>query len=676
MPAEDQIDQLQCINCGDPLVEGDRFCGNCGTPAPSAQRPAADAQAFAADGQRPAPTAQRPAPWPGTPEASRAVIEEQDLRPAQSGLPAESSASFFEHAPSPPAQPVSNATRHLSAAAYLSSSFANRVIGELIASHRAVAPSRGIDLEPIIRHCLKARRMKFIRDVVLSVLLLVGLVTATVPLVFVLAVTFLGGFLPAARMERRSFGGKALAGLAAFIAVLVLGGILTIALVVIAVVVVLAKLASSVGGSAGTVPTIGLFSAGFFGLWSLVYVVILIGTLVSYFWRRDKMLAAHLRPGATAPTFRRESPRVENRIAEVCRAQYGNVALYDTRDPFIGMGFIPSELFFSRNKEDRPLWSIAIELSRAGAPRGLLGFKARDRVDIDPVDLHKVLRTRLENLNDPTLPASQRVAYITVDDHLVGEGKIYWDSPLIDRQRKIPYSQALPEAIEALIRAPQGRLRYYQRVSISDEGQPVLTEDRRQVIGSVDREVITSAFIYVAVEGHMFYLQFIPKALTPIDSSFQTIDLYPISSSSRFAGKVLQHTLQDAFRDILTAPYKVYKALRLSYREWRSFTKEARADADFAVADVGARIGVRELGSQGRLQTYIEDFDIDKYTRIVERLVLETVLDYLGAKGADTAAYRAAAASIVNGDVYNANTVGNWNVNTGVGTQTVRATGA
>jgi hypothetical protein len=47
---------------------------------------------------------------------------------------------------------------------------------------------------------------------------------------------------------------------------------------------------------------------------------------------------------------------------------------------------------------------------------------------------------------------------------VVGEARFPWDSSLIDPQRMIPYSQASLEAAEALIRAPQGRLRYYQRV--------------------------------------------------------------------------------------------------------------------------------------------------------------------------------------------------------------------
>jgi hypothetical protein len=661
------MSQTICQNCRQPFSLGDVFCGGCGSPREDTEIPAGpqeDASTHA-DGEF-LPFQSAP------PDPAPAFIQQ----PApQAGLaPGGQPAGFFSHETKvpPDAGRRTNATRYLCAAAYLAPSFANTVIGELIASHRAVAPSRGIDLEPIIRHCLKARRMKLIRDIVLSVLLLVGLVTATVPLIFILAVTFVCGYLPGARWDRRSFGHKALAALAAAVAALLVGGIVVVGVVVVVVLVIVSKLASSAGGSAGTsLPLSGFFSAGFFGFWSLGYVVLLIGTLVRYFWLRNKTLVDWLRPDATAPAFRQESPRVENRIAEVRRAQYGNLTLYNTEDPFIGTGFIPFDLIGKGKKDDLPEWSIAIELNRAGAPRGLLGFSTRDRVDIDPAELHKVLRARLNQLNDPGLPAGQRVAYVTVDDHVVGEGRFDWSFPLIDRQRMIPYSQVNPEAVEALIRAPQGRLRYFQRVSISDEGQPVLTQDQRQVIGPVDREVIASAFIYVAVEGHMFYLQFVPTALAPIDRHFREIDKLPRSSSGRFLGKVLLDALRGAFRDIITAPYNVYKALRLSFREWRNFSEEARAEADFAYADVGARIGVREFGSDDGFQTYIQRLDTNKYTQIVERLVLETVLDYLTAKGADTTAYRASAASIIGSTIISGNT-GDWNVNTGAGTQTVR----
>src|SRR5262249_15915108 len=96
-----------------------------------------------------------------------------------------------------------NATRYLCAAAYLSSSFANDVIGELVAGHRAVAPSRGINLEPVIRHCLKSRQMQLSRDLLLSVLLVAGLILATIPLILILVVAFWVAVVASPEWERR-----------------------------------------------------------------------------------------------------------------------------------------------------------------------------------------------------------------------------------------------------------------------------------------------------------------------------------------------------------------------------------------------------------------------------------------------------------------------------------------
>jgi hypothetical protein len=188
----------------------------------------------------------------------------------------------------------------------------------------------------------------------------------------------------------------------------------------------------------------------------------------------------------------------------------------------------------------------------------------------------------------------------------------------------------------------------------------------------VDREIIASAFVYVAVEGHMFYLQFIPKALPPVDYRFRLIDQIPRTSSSKFLGRVLADALRAAFIDVITAPYHAYETLRVKLKEYRAFNKEITRPHDYAYADVGARIGVREYGAEQQMQTIIQHLDTDKYTQIVERLVLETVLDFLVSKGADTTAYRASAASITNSTIISGN-AGDWNVNAGTGAQTVVA---
>jgi hypothetical protein len=77
--------------------------------------------------------------------------------------------------PAPPAPPpATEASRYLSAAAYLDRRFADRVVERVLRErHRAVAPSYGVDLHAVVRHCLAARRHRFVRALVLAVLLLV-----------------------------------------------------------------------------------------------------------------------------------------------------------------------------------------------------------------------------------------------------------------------------------------------------------------------------------------------------------------------------------------------------------------------------------------------------------------------------------------------------------------------
>ena len=76
--------------------------------------------------------------------------------------------------PSMPTQ-QSETTRYLCAAAYLDRSFADDVITKVLEEeHRAVAPSYGVDVVPVVRHCLTAERRRRLRDTALIGVVLVG----------------------------------------------------------------------------------------------------------------------------------------------------------------------------------------------------------------------------------------------------------------------------------------------------------------------------------------------------------------------------------------------------------------------------------------------------------------------------------------------------------------------
>jgi hypothetical protein len=73
--------------------------------------------------------------------------------------------------------PLNDTTRRLCAAAYLNDDFAYQVIGETTGDdQRSVPLSLGFDVEPVIRHAFRARRMLVVREALLTLIVVVGFV--------------------------------------------------------------------------------------------------------------------------------------------------------------------------------------------------------------------------------------------------------------------------------------------------------------------------------------------------------------------------------------------------------------------------------------------------------------------------------------------------------------------
>jgi hypothetical protein len=573
------MEQLTCAECNTPLEMADLFCGVCGTRAP----------------------------WPG-----------------------DGNRTFFDHEPQRPGGPLSNATRFLCAAAYLDRGFANQVIGHLVATRRAVAPSLNFDVGPVIRHCLRARRNILIRDLVLLAAVLLGLIVEPATTAYFLLIAIMLGLVgPAARWSRKSFARRVIFAVGLLFAFWVIFSV-TIALF-------FGVLFSTF--TTGNFVLVAAARVLKLGLTVVLLIGITLGTQFAFIRSTFRTLIDHLRLGAPPPA-RRTSGATEARIATVEGAQWGNVTLYGGEDPFIGAGSIL----------DRH-WSIAIKLEPAAAARRLFSphLGADGQPKIDTVELHEEIRKRLLRLSDANLPAGQRIAGLTVSDRLVGSGLLRWTSPLVDRERRTPYSRASRNAVEALIRNPQAGLRYYQHIAVSDEGPPVTTASGETVLDGVDQGLAVSAFVYAAVEGRMFYLQFVLTALSPIASGYQIIDLWPSTSSPKFWRMTLGLTLKTAFSALLSAPLALWQALRLAMRE-RHLEDESQVFDGSVAGNLGALVSARELATSDSLGSHIAELDVEKYQKIIQRMLLETVQDFLATHGVDTSAF-VGSASVINGDV-------------------------
>jgi len=602
-----------CANslCDGEILASEKFCGKCGYPVPVAQHSAR---------------------WPGT-ELKEVTEPDTELVPDEAVEP------FFEHAPDRTSPPLNNATRYLCAATYLESGFANHIITNLLATRKAVAPSVHFDLGPVIRHSLRARKLLLNRNVVFVACVVVGMFTNPLMALDFLFLTFVfGGLVPAVRRLPRKAMGKAL-NVIVILFGLVLLGLLPVLLVFGAVASI-----GVVGLLAGSIVSVALNGAG-----ALVAVAALVvATLTTeyvYLQVTFRTLIEHLRLGSPPPVH--TSQAMQDRIDIVESAQWGNVTFYGAENPFIGSGDLLGEH-----------WSIAIKLEPAHSSRRspLAGSRDGRPVTINPVELHKYIRARLLSLDDPDLPFNERVSGLAVSDRLVGSGFLPWASPLVDERLRTPYSYVSPEAVEALIRHPQAGLRYYQQVSVSDESPWVTTRDHRQVLEPTDQGIAVSAFVYAAVEGHMLYLQYARTALPPVKAAYRSIDLMPSVSNAKFRRVILKTALQFFFQDIAHAPAGIVQEFR-TRRIQRHVEKESVTPDGSVAGQLGAVFSLREWGSESDFDSYIEQLDVAKYDKVIVRVLLEAVQDFLAEHQVSVDAFSNSAHSIINGDVYSGVTV-------------------
>ncbi|TDB76595.1 hypothetical protein E1264_38315 [Actinomadura sp. KC216] len=584
----------------------------------------------------------------------------------QTGSPP--STAFFHHGPGgqPRTGPMQNLTRYLCAAMYLDKGMCDAVLKEYVyESHRAVVPSHGYDLEPVIRHARQARRMRIVRDALLVVIWAGLLVFAPMLAIPYFALCAYGTVL--VRIPWRQLSGWRRLGLAV-LAPWPLFWLLGMASLGFATAFFLPAGFLTTGGTLG--------NAGL-GLAMVLLIVLPLSmgiptVALGHFALVLRRLARDLQPGAHGPGPDPGGGRFANALGHVRASQDGNVTLYAGDNPFIGAGHPRSP--------DATVWSVVLELDRkASGPLGKpnpLGKQdppgeAGDVPDVDPVVMHERIRAKLHEMRgeqrsggngERPLPRNERINGLVTGWHVTARGRCmqrprpvddvigapYTGHPLIDPSGRVPFSVASEAAIEAVVRHPQSGIRCFQHVTIGAQGQAVITPDGGVVAPAEEHDAAMSAFIHLAVEGRMLYGQFAATVLPPVRPAFKIVDELPAWDGAKLLWKAFVLGYPSLFVAPLLAPSRLAGALWRILRE--TFAAEIAPDpATELVHDYGARISVRELAADADLQDFVQDLDVDKYTRLIERRVNEALLDYLGDEcGIDVSAYRTQAGVILN----------------------------
>ncbi|MFN2592730.1 MAG: hypothetical protein ABR532_07850 [Candidatus Dormibacteria bacterium] len=239
-------------------------------------------------------------------------------------------------------KPAVDVTRYLAAAAYLDEDFRDDAIFQtLYQKHRFIAPSYGVNIGSVVRHCIASRRLSLRRDVILTALIIVGVWALHWPLLFSVA-AFVGGILLAIALvsPKTKLRWKIFLSIVAYIAI--------------------------VGFILHPLPFLAAVAA--------LFVV-----MADTYDRRYRVVARHMSAkdfNADAPAYGRERPHErasdERRIAHLAGHEDGNVVAYSGFSPFKGSGL----------EVKRWSWSFAIDVSEVtdelATSNGAVSFETAD----------------------------------------------------------------------------------------------------------------------------------------------------------------------------------------------------------------------------------------------------------------------------------------------------------
>ncbi|WP_375433420.1 hypothetical protein [uncultured Friedmanniella sp.] len=527
-----------------------------------------------------------------------------------------------------------DATRYLCAAAYLDEDFARTVLDEVLyQSHRSVAPSHGFSVVPVVRHCLATRRRTLLRDAVVTVLLLAGLVASPTAGV-VLAMTVLSLWL-LVRGVGLLYRRQVTAGLVHVGLSVLVGPLAT------AVLLVGPNLLS--GMSVFALVFYGLQQPGaLLGRWFFTFLAGLLIWL-TYFLDRLKVhqtIAVELTRDVFEPDRAPAAgPDSEQRLDYLDKAQQGNLTLYSESagaDPFVGFGDV-----YRR-------WSLVAPL-RAAGPAAQPGTNAAavtspEAVPFSTDELYEAIRSGMVDLGQRHRPQDDVMPHLSVRDRVFVAGRLPTTSEYLFQGR--PLSRLFPEQVRQVGHTERGRVRHYQAV--------------RMAAWNGELEVTT--FLHASQRGRMLFIEFVATVMPGIRPAYRRIDTYDrfdVGAKLRAAGLAVGDLIRSP-RAVLNLVARASAAVRRSLDE---ASEDQRIGRQLAF-DYGSRVSVREMGSNPNGLVGFQLYDADERMRIIERHVVEVLAQFLRHHGYDLSEFAGQMSTVINSTrIENSNTFNNSTLN-------------
>jgi hypothetical protein len=309
---------------------------------------------------------------------------------------------------------------------------------------------------------------------------------------------------------------------------------------------------------------------------------------------RFDVLATRLGPHRPSPQLP-TSARLQARLDEIEALQSTNLAVYSAYDPFVGSG------------AQVGAWSFVIDLSKG---KDVLGERRRP----DPVELAELRRRVTEAVQATGIDG------LTVDDVLHVSHEAVAGLLLLTNRFGRPNGRLDPETIQQLLDEPTDNRRHFQRLRVT----------------AWDGELVLTIFLRFMVVSGRLYAEATYTVLSPVDHGWHVVDRIEPAPMPLETLRIIVSSV------LATSPALLGAVPRLIAEAWQTWIKqplkrweEGVAAREGGLLDCGTLTTVRQRGASTAYWRYFQRLDQERYVKVLERSILDTLIAVLDEHGVD-----------------------------------------
>ncbi len=288
-------------------------------------------------------------------------------------------------------------------------------------------------------------------------------------------------------------------------------------------------------------------------------------------------------------------PSLENKLGIFSSTQNNNAVVYSGYSPFVGMG------------SNLNAWSFAIDTSKGKTEHGAQLSPSVFQVS----ELYRQLQQDVTNLG---------IKGLKIEDKIFVNGQdIRDDKRFLANPYARPYTQVDPRLVGEISEHPTQDIRHYQCIQIT----------------SWSGELILSIFLRFSKAGKNLFVEANYSLLKPVHEAYRRIDNVEASFTLRKFLEVAGKALLPAVFLWIFSPFILWGRIMSAWDRTIKKSRKHREISENPAFDYGAVSSLREAASSRNYHRHFQYLDKEMYVKIIEKQILESIIEFLDAKNID-----------------------------------------